>query len=288
MTIHLAYIISAYKYPNLLARLIQQLHTPNSSFFVHVDKNSDDRIYDRMVRGIAGLPRVDFLERHACNWGGFGHVEATLKAIGAIAETSVPFDYAVLLTGQDYPIKSNVYIQKFFESAESRAFIDHFPLPSEHWEKGGLERVRWWHFRVLGRHLRLPAKRVIPNGFQPYGGSSYWCLPGACIAYLQDFVQNNPGFVDFFRHVDVPDELFFQTILLNSEWKRSVENENLHYVDWKDAGSGSPSVLTMSDFQQLARSAQLFARKFDPALDTDILEAIDRHLLAENRGAVAT
>ncbi|MGE5445412.1 MAG: hypothetical protein ACM3SR_12560 [Ignavibacteriales bacterium] len=41
----LAYIISAYKYPEQLIRLILRLNTDTTSFFIHVDKKTDNEVY---------------------------------------------------------------------------------------------------------------------------------------------------------------------------------------------------------------------------------------------------
>ena len=74
----IAYVISAYKYPEQLSRLITVLHTENTSFFVHVDKKTDINIYEQIVGSLNHIPNVYFLERHKCYWGVFGHVKATI------------------------------------------------------------------------------------------------------------------------------------------------------------------------------------------------------------------
>ena len=63
------------------------------------------RSWDEMVARCRGLD-VTWLPRHRSQWGGFGHVRATLKGIDHVVASGVPFDYAVLLTGQDYPLRS--------------------------------------------------------------------------------------------------------------------------------------------------------------------------------------
>ena len=39
--VRIAYIISAYKLPQQVSRLVHRLQTETSSFFVHVDKKAD-------------------------------------------------------------------------------------------------------------------------------------------------------------------------------------------------------------------------------------------------------
>jgi hypothetical protein len=73
----------------------------------------------------------------------------------------------------------------------------------------------------------------------------------------------------------MPDELFFQTIMLSTPLADSVENEFLHYMDWSD-GSAHPAILRVADLPKLKASGMLFARKFDASVDSEILDLLDR------------
>jgi hypothetical protein len=285
----LAYIISAYKYPEQLIRLVDRLTTPATSFFVHVDKKTDARTFGLMAEGLGRRSNVVLLRRHVCEWGGFGHVDASLEGIRAVLASATDPDYAILLTGQDYPIKSNAYIASFLERHRGRLFLEYFPVPYPAWQNGGMDRLASWHWRVRGRHIVvrprawLPLKRRIPGNVRPFGGSSYWCLTRESIDYVHDYARSNPSFVRFFRHVDVPDELFFQTIILNSPFAEAAVNDSLRYIEWNDPRSGSPAILTSAQIERLASSPQLFARKFDPTVDAGVLDHIDRRLLMADK-----
>lgn len=256
---------------------------------MHIDKKTSDRVYRQAVDGLRNLPNVYFLERHRCNWGDLGHVKATIKGIKALFANNVHFDYVILLTGQDYPIKPNEQIERFLQENEGKLFMEYFPLPCDHWQNlgisGGLDRIEYWHFRLFNRHFSFPnkrgfpIKRKFPEGFKPFGGSSYWCFPRDCIEFIQEFIKQNRSFVNFFKYVDVPDEIFFQTIILNSHFKESVVNDDLRYIDWKDTNSGSPAILCKDDFEKIARSSKLFARKFDITVDANVLDMIDQRIL---------
>ncbi len=275
----LAYIVSAYKNLDQVARLAERLNTERSVVYIHVDKKTDHAEYGRLERTLAGRPSVHLLERHVCHWGGFGHVRATLKGIHALLASGSDFEHLVLLTGQDYPIKPLAEIERFFAAHRGTSFMAHNALPSESWSpRGGLDRIEYRHWRVHGKHLRLPWKRSFPAGLRPFGGGAYWCLSRACVDYVRDFVEDRPDVVDFFRHVDIPDEIFFQTIVMNSELAASVVNDNLRYIDW--SRGPRPALLETRDFERLRESPKLFARKFDVFHDEDVLDLIDRHLLA--------
>ncbi len=274
----IAYVISAYKNPEHLGRLIRRLHTgTETTFTVHVDLKTNDDVYDAMRAAVGDLDVV-FLQRHACHWGGFGHVRASLKGIRAVLESGRDPDHLILISGQDYPIKSNTYIREFLERGDGRSFFLHFPLPTENWTNGGLYRIRRWHWRYRGFHLSLPLRRTLPVGLAPWGGSAYWIMSRSALHTVVRFLDENPSYDRFFQHVDIPDELFFQTILLNSAEAERCVDFRLHYTEW--SRTPAPAILTSDDYPHLVESSCLFARKFDAAVDDRILGLIDEHLLA--------
>jgi hypothetical protein len=280
----LAYIVSAYKNLDQLARLAGRLSTERSVVYIHVDKKTDDAEYGRLERTLARRPRLHLLERHVCHWGGFGHVRATLKGIDALLASGSDFEHLVLLTGQDYPIKPLAEIERFFAKHRGTSFMAYEALPSEWWSpRGGLDRIEYRHWRWRGPHVRLPWKRRFPAGAAPYGGGAYWNLSRACVEHVARFVESRTDVVDFFRNVDIPDEVFFQTVLLNSELAGSVVNDNLRYIDW--TRGASPALLEARDLPALRASPKLFARKFDMFHDGEILDLVDTELLSEPRRA---
>jgi hypothetical protein len=226
------------------------------------------------------VPNVRFLARHVSHWAGFGHVRATLKGLADVVERRVAFDYVVLLTAQDYPLRSSAYIERFLGDAGGRSFMNHWPLPSPFWEpRGGLDRLEDWHLITYRRlHLALPLRRHLPGSLQPYGGGGYWCMARPVAEYVHEFVQRNPAYVRFFEHVYVPDELFFQTIVLNSPLRETIVNDNLRFIDWSE--KPGPTVLRIEHLPKLVESGKLFARKFDVSVDAAILDALDHEITA--------
>lgn len=274
-----AYVISAYKNPGQLSRLVLRLHAgAETRFVVHVDRKTDTSVYDTMRKGLGDLEGVTFLPRHVCHWGGFGHVEASLKGIREVLQQGWDPDYVILLSGQDYPIKANAHIQDFLERGDRRSFFLHFPLPTTNWTHGGLDRFRRWHWRYGRIHVWLPLRRTFPAGLRPWGGSAYWIMSRCALRRIAEFVEANPSYIRFFRHVDIPDELFFQTILLNSPEAERCVDFRLHYTEWSRIPA--PAILTTEDYPQLVTSSCLFARKFDDTVDEEVLDLIDKRLLS--------
>lgn len=295
----IAYIISAYRLPELLVRLVRRLDGPHASFYIHVDAKTTEAVYQRMVQPLADRHNVQFLERHTCAWGDFGHVQATLKGLRAALDSERPFDYAVLLTGQDYPLASNDEIQTRLSAANGQVFMEHFPLPDERWTDSGMDRIEHRQIRIGSHLVRIPGQpfadprlrriwrtaarallRRFPVGLKPYGGSSYWIMPRDCARYVLDFVRSNPNVLRFFEQTAVPDEMLFQTVVMNSPFHSRVSQDDLRFIDWSD-NDDSPSILTSDRFGELMVSGELFARKFDPSVDAAVLDRIDESLDAK-------
>jgi hypothetical protein len=301
--VNIAYIVSAYKLPAQLVRLVRRLDGPGTSTYIHVDAKTDERTFQAMTEPLAQLRNVHFLPRHACHWGDFGHVRASLKALRALIESGRAFDYVVLLTGQDYPLRSQGAIAETLRARASSVFMSPRPLPHVHWTGGGTDRIDRWHFRAAGRALSFPGspfrrnwlnrawslpaqllrlRRSFPAGMQPWGGSSYWMMPADCARYIDEFVHDRPDYVRFFERVLIPDEIFFHTIVMNSAFAGRVAGDDLRYVDWSQ-DADHPKLLTTADFERMMASSALFARKFDPDVDAVVLDLIDRSIAREDK-----
>ena len=63
-------------------------------------------------------------------------------------ENSDPCDQAVLLTGQDFPVKNNEEIKTRLDRHPGWSFLSYFPVPdNEEWlPDGGLDRIDRWYF----------------------------------------------------------------------------------------------------------------------------------------------
>ena len=274
-----AYLIRAHTSPEQLARLVGRLDTGEARFYVHVNRRTPEDTFAAMRAGLTGRDSVVWLRRLACYWGGFSLLEATLAGIDAIVSDGDLPEHAVLLSGQDYPIRPPAEVEAHLAARAGRNLLHHFRLPAAEWagEGGGLNRLRYPHFeriRVRTHLLRLPFPRRLPEGLEPHGGMALWALTGETLAWLTRFLAERPDVLRFFRRTKMPDELFFQTVLLSSPLAGTVDSELLHYLDWS-AGSAHPATLTAADLPKLRASGKLFARKFDAAVDSEILDLLD-------------
>lgn len=294
--VKIAYIILAHKNSPQIGCLLETLQGENVSIFLHLDLLAGNKFYEEALIDFAGIKNLTFIKRFATNWGGFGLVQATLEAIRQIRQKN-EFDYMILLSGQDYPIKSKEELIEFLTANLGYSFMEYYPFPHPLWkDNGGYDRINKWYFSFPMKRTWLSTKirygmyrlmnwlkpdRRFPEGFIPYGGAQWWCLYKDCIQYIDDFVKTHKSFVRFFRTVRIPDEIFFHTILLNSPLSKKIINRKLTYVDWNC--SPGPKVLEKSDLEKLQKSNNFFARKFDLLKNPQIFTDIEKIVAHSNK-----
>ncbi len=302
----LAYLIRAHRDPAQLARLIEALRYSGTRFFIHIDRKVDQAPFEDILSKAGD---VHFIRnRTELNWGGFSMVEATLRSLREMLEEvgDASPDYIALLSGQDYPIKSNAEIHDFFETHRGKDFLSYAKIPAPFW--GDLEHQRITKFNFYNEKILtwpankdgrigdrktlrlyiatklaswlLPERRP-PPGWEAYGGSAWWCLSRETTEYVVRKADESPELANFFRWTLHPEEMFFQTLLVNSphadrlvgEYLEDKLGDYLWYQNWGSAPR--PEVLTVNDFDAIRHAERLFARKFDPAHDSRILDMID-------------
>jgi hypothetical protein len=287
-----AYIVLAHRAPAQVVRMVERLVGPHVSVFVHLDARADDRVFWGVAGPLATAPRVQMLPRVRCVWGGWGIVEAVLGGLGAALASGERCEHFVVVSGQDYPLASSGAVVEFLDAHAGCSFVAHWALPSPLWGRdGGRGRVRYWHTTVCGHKVRVPFPRRYPSGLRPFGGSLYLTLARRAAIHVVEYGDRRPDLLRFHRHVWIPDELYVPTVLMNSEHAVDVIGENLWHIEWPPAPAKHPEVLTVDAMPRLRESAtngsafggparrKLWARKFDAAVDGDVLDFIDRELL---------
>lgn len=283
-----AYLILAHNHPNHLQRLITALSSNLSACFIHIDRKSDLDLFS----GIHGHNVYFSEKRIPVYWGDFSQVKAILSLLKMALSQRPKFDYFVLISGTDFPLKSAAGIENFFDRNHGTEFINLVQMPCEAMGKP-ISRLTTYKVRPSNsRLIRILRKGMVKlgatpkqrnydaylRGLIPYGGSTWWALSRPACEYIQNFVSRETRIVNFFKNTICPDESFFQTILGNSPYKAKV-GRNLTYTDWSEGG-GSPVSLTDKHLQFFATNPSivvsdgygtgevLFARKFsDEAQD---------------------
>jgi hypothetical protein len=286
-----AYIVLAHKNPEQVYRLIKKLDDNNSTFFIHVDKKVELKTFNILNK--LGTNKVIFIKREDGQWGGFGIVQASLNGLMAIEQSNKDYDQINLISGQDYPIKNSQYTDKFYQNSTHTVFLETFgALPVSHWPKGGFDRINKYFFG-LKAHQKFVAKivnffaiifppfrRKIPYNLTAFGGSQWWTIDMYAMKYILNYIKSHKKVLRFFKYGYLSDELFFQTILLNSTDQKLLNginhSTNNRYIIIKP-GQSHPILWKKEDLLNILNSEGLLSRKFDTTIDSEILDLIDEN-----------
>jgi hypothetical protein len=261
-----AMLIMAHKNGKQLARLVHRLRDSDMVIFIHLDtkfKNWKEEITSDIQTEV-----VFTSQRFDAALASWPLVQAEIELIkeAKIYEklNSTHFDYYLLLSGQDYPIKSIPYIKSYLEQVYPKPLIDMTPYDERTYVASFFGRFRFYHInnyldtrfavkRTIRRALKAPlraseyiATKLLGSPKQKItkytlaAGSAWWILPDLVIDYTRAQVEENNESIRCFRHVKTPEESFFQTMTANSPLKNLIE--------WNDLFEREQNCLTYAFF----------------------------------------
>jgi hypothetical protein len=149
-----------------------------------------------------------------------------------------------------------------------------------------LNYVQPWA-RVSSAYLAVGVRRrrtVFGPDFTCYGGSFFCTLRAACVRYVRDYAKANPDVVGFFRTVLAPEEVFLQSVLVNSGLF-SFTVDAKRYIDWAGGRYTHPKTLDTEDAPAVLASAAHWARKLDLEKDARLFDVIDQRVRRGPEGA---
>jgi hypothetical protein len=283
LPVRLGYVVLAHRAPAQVARLVRRLQPAATGVAVHLDRRAPRAVARELRARLGGLERVGLVARHPTPWGGFGLVRATLEGVAWLLTRDPAPDHVFLLSGQDYPVKPPEEVSHALAAAGpgGGSSMEWWPVPGNPgWtgQNGGLDRVEFRWVRILGRTRRVGPRRPLPPGLRVYGGSQWWGLSAACLREVLVAVARRDPRVRLLRRALIPDELFFQTLLVESPLGPSIARAQTSYAAW-DAEIRHPLVLGRDALPALRATPMPFARKFDLEVDPEVLDRIDAELL---------
>lgn len=126
----------------------------------------------------------------------------------------------------------------------------------------------------------LLKKRVITNSIEHYAGGQWWALKNSTLDRILNFIDKNPNYLKYHEFTFAPDEMFFQSILAHlAKNDNSIKfKDSITYLNWHKLNCELPVTFTTNDFNELTSQPKnkLFARKFDNAIDENILNKLDQ------------
>lgn len=276
-----AFLITAYKDQKQLLRLISAVNKIGK-VFVHIDEKSSE--IDMNYMQSLNLDNTVFVSNYSIYWGSFNHVRAIFDLI-ELALKDEKIHYMHTISGQDYPVKGAEEFLNYF-SEECRAV--HMSCSDDQvYDTGVIDRYKYWYpmtrqnpqallTRALNR-LFVSLQEVfrisrdsIGDYTKIYKGMIYVSAPRKVMEYVSDCFRNDRKLYKCLSHTRLAEEFVFQTILMNSEFAKYVNGNNLRYNDWEHGEGGSPAVIDENNYESIVNGNYFFMRKVASGI-SDIL-----------------
>jgi hypothetical protein len=279
----IAYLIMAHGNFVHLQRLINALNDGSSMCFIHVDKKAK-------LPQLTGNNFIFIKKRFNVYWASFSEVEVTLELL----RESVKGNYGryVLLSGADYPVKSQAEIYKRLSNDDefittglwghpmhSKSCYIYYYNNYFNRRSNSLSKKFWVWAENNFRKTRI--KRKIP--FDIYSGMQWFIFTHKAVADILKVVESNNKYITYFKHGRAQSESFFHTVIGNEHLFDNRIKAYLTFVAF-DPVAG-PEIIRQKHFEELKNGDYLFARKFDDRSD-EILSMIDKILRVNEKPAI--
>lgn len=288
-----AFLIGLYQNPDYAATLVESLRGERSNIYVHINPLYLDDFKEFMVH-YAEAEDVQVIHTQPTKWGGYSLLRQILDLL-RLAMQDESNGYFHMLTGQDILIKPLTELYQFFDANSERNYLSYGKDQMLNPQKGyllGLNRSQYYHLfdmlnyrgNMLHRQLEkyfvkvqqlfhIKRKWPFPNYYQ---GSGWFSLNRMAVTEIMEWLRENLKVVEY---TFAPDEVIFQSILLNSKKDHHVVNDNLRLILWNNQGEvGSPVILTEQHFDQIKSSHSFFARKIHPVKSKRLIELIQNQI----------
>lgn len=281
--VKIAYLVLAHRNGPQLRRLLSAIDQSDQTYVVHVDRRADGSVHEAARAFANGRGTVHVLPSRKVIWAGPSLLDAQLAGIEAALRADADWDYLINLSGQCYPLVSHEALMRGLDAGgPGRNYME--MLDYARCSPPIRPRTQRWHMEIGDSVVRVPLlRRRSATGFRVFWGSNFMTLSRAYCEHLFSDDASVERCRRYFRFVRMPEEFFFQTSLANSRFSATLVNDNKRKIIWD--GGPHPRTLTLSDLPVLLTSGAWFARKFDDAVDPDVLDAIDRHRLAAHAAA---
>lgn len=288
-----AFLIGLYQNPDYAATLVESLRGERSNIYVHINPLYLHDFKDFMARYSMDND-VQVIHTQPTKWGGYSLLRQILDLL-RLAMQDESNGYFHMLTGQDILIKPLTELYQFFDANSERNYLSYGKDQMLNPQKGyllGLNRSQYYHlfdlinyrgnmfhrqvekYFVKAQQLfHIKRKWPFPNYYQ---GSGWFSLNRMAVTEIMEWLQANHKVVEY---TFAPDEVIFQSILLNSKTDYHVINDNLRLILWNNQGEvGSPVILTEQHFAQIKSSHCFFARKIYPVKSKRLIELIQNQI----------
>jgi len=281
-----AFLVIAHQDQRLLQQLVSLLDDDRNAVYVLIDSKSNlqGHVLSTKYASLTLMPKVPVY------WGGVSTIGAELDVLRAASAGG--YHYYHLISGADLPIVSQDRLHDRLEDSDLE-YVDVDPgcEAFARWKVAYYHPLvetrpyrRCWPYRMIGHaFIKLQAKvgidRTRRTRTRFSHGSAFFSITHALAQYV---LERERWVRARFKYTVTCDEVFIQTLAMRSPFqsriagRNGLKTGNLRYIDWERKDKNSPYTFRMTDLDELKEASEhyLFARKFNRAVDHEIVDTI--------------
>ncbi|WP_300966044.1 beta-1,6-N-acetylglucosaminyltransferase [uncultured Muribaculum sp.] len=273
MTDRHAYLIMVHADVDHFQYLVNALDDNRNDIYVHVDAKADITLFNWVKTEKA---RIFFIkDRVDVRWGDPSLISTEYSLFKEAAK--IGYKRYHLLSGSDFPLKSQDEIHEYFDSYPDVEFIDIVERNGS-LEKELYKKCHLYHFFLPYIKNPHPATAAMFNFIRRgllfgqmvirinrkfsfgrlYKGSGWASVTHR---FVDELLKHEDTVKKEFKRTHCSDEVYKQTIAVYYGLNISPLG-NMRYIDFERGTRQSPYTFCESDFNELKNSKALFARKF--------------------------
>src|SRR5215213_846136 len=270
----IGFVLVTYQKPEQMLRLIRRLLAsfPGAPIACHHD-------FGQLPLDLEQFPsEVRFVRPHlATAWGDFSVVRAFLSGLRLLYEgpDSPDWDWVVLLSGADYPIKSGARIVEDLAGGRYDVYMHHERIEpgafARDWQRSCYRRYFGSTYTIpfINRSLRPTTRsitirsprlrffdRPFSDRFHCFAGEAWLSASRKAVVHLLRQHSDGSPLARRYERSFIPEESYFHTLLGNAPDLR-IANDSKRYTDWSE-GRRHPKTLTVADLPRLLASGAHF------------------------------
>eukprot|EP00245_Coleochaete_scutata_P003056 TRINITY_DN14363_c0_g1_i1.p1 TRINITY_DN14363_c0_g1~~TRINITY_DN14363_c0_g1_i1.p1 ORF type:complete len:376 (+),score=43.35 TRINITY_DN14363_c0_g1_i1:74-1129(+) len=276
-----------------MLRLMKAVYHPRNQYLLHLDKKAGVAELTNLTEGVSREPVYNQMENvyvvpnpNLVSYRGPTMVAWTLHAISILLQRHKDWDWFIQISAADYPLlPQDDILHVLSQFPRDLNFVEHnnqlgpknikprqiLMDPAIYSDKNA-----WLFFAATNRST--------PTSFRLFGGSSWMLISREFCDYCIQGYDNLPRLLlMYFTNYLTSPEYYFQTTLCNSpNFKHTVVNTSLRYVDFGIPRTQHPKDITMETWDKITGQGLLFARKF--LRDSDVMDRLDEEVLLRKPG----
>jgi len=300
---------------DFLERLVGQLARPEHYIMIHVDAKAPQDLHafvEKLSKATtSGNVRSQQPPREV-SWGGSSMLQVMIEGVKSLLGWSGEWKHVFVVSGSDFPVKSVDHMSRVMNTFGPSSHFEIFNQLPRYIRHRGADNA--W-VECDNFVYKVGSDRPQPRGIEIWGGSSWVTLSKDFSQWLTEclykwserdpanFFRTKEGgaevppmcrtatdFLDYSENVLSAEELYFQTVFMNSHHCTNLDTRYLRWVHWLDGKQGehcgeyadwcgkSPALVELQQVRTAMGMPAFFARKFGQHHGMDLVNYIEKRM----------